>query len=164
MKPDSCPIYSSLQQVQGTWVGASFPLWKPLGAGDFQRGCREAIHTPGGFIVLRWGLGNVRNHIQYIYCFQRTRTKESISFGRREYAECGMIRRAWDRQSDETLHEGTATRLSFPWETQTGARWAGTMAFPHPCPAHWGQYLLFAEARRSFLFQLPNRESLQPCQ
>lgn len=48
---------------------------------------------------------------------------------------------------------------SFPWETQTDPRWAGTMAFPNPCPAHWGQYLLFAEARRFFRFQLLNRDS-----
>lgn len=46
---------------------------------------------------------------------------------------------------------------SFPWETQTFTRWAGTMAFPNPCPAHWGQYLLFA--RRFFLLQLQSRKS-----
>lgn len=30
------------------------------------------------------------------------------------------------------------------------ARWAGTMAFPNPCPAHRGQYFLSVEARHFF--------------
>lgn len=46
---------------------------------------------------------------------------------------------------------------SFPRETQTFARWAGTMAFPNPCPAHWGQCWLFA--RRFFLLQLQSSKS-----
>lgn len=48
---------------------------------------------------------------------------------------------------------------SFPWETQTFACWAGTMAFPNSCPARWGHYLLFAGARRFSLSQLPSLES-----
>lgn len=47
-KPKACPGYSSLQQVQGTWMGATFPLRKPLGVGNPQRGYKEGIYTLGG--------------------------------------------------------------------------------------------------------------------
>lgn len=45
---------------------------------------------------------------------------------------------------------------SLPWETQMDAHLAGSAAFPNLCPACWGQYLLFAEARCFFLLELPS--------
>lgn len=44
---------------------------------------------------------------------------------------------------------------SFPWETQTDARWTGTMAFPNPRPAIRGStcYLLRPDASFSSNFQ-----------
>ena len=88
-------------------MGARFPLGKPLGVEDSQKDCRKGIYSRRGLGLWGWAVVIWETMFSLSVVFKGpTREGNSGQYlsGRREYAERGVVRRAWDGQCDGTPH------------------------------------------------------------